>query len=59
LKGEELTVEYLNKHGLVQPIIVEEKDGLGIVVPDDNFTILDVEKHVGMYSVSGGKNCDF
>jgi hypothetical protein len=47
LKGEELTVEYLNKHGLVQPIIVEEKDGLGIVVPDDNFTILDVEKHVG------------
>ena len=52
-------MEYLNKHGLVQPIIVEEKDGLGIVVPDDNFTILDVEKHVGMYSVSGGKNCDF
>ena len=57
LKGDELTVDYLNEHGLVQPILVEDKDGLGIVVPDDTFTILDVEKHVGVLMNVAGHMC--
>lgn len=48
LHGSELNIEYFRKHGFSAPIIVEKKDGLGLVVPPAQFTIQDVENYVGM-----------
>ena len=47
LSGHEFTLEYLQEHGFGKPVLVECKDGLGIVVPQSSFTVADVEKHVG------------
>lgn len=47
LSGHQFTTEYLQENGFQQPVLVECKDGLGIVVPHSSFTVADVEKHVG------------
>ena len=47
LSGHQFTTEYLQENGFNQPVLVECKDGLGIVVPHSSFTVADVEKHVG------------
>lgn len=49
LSGDQFTIEYLQEHGFSKPVLVECKDGLGIVVPHSSFTVADVEKHVGEY----------
>ena len=49
LSGDQFTIEYLQEHGFTKPVLVECKDGLGIVVPHSSFTVADVEKHVGEY----------
>ena len=47
LHGSELTVEYLEKNGFELPILVEKVDGLNVKLPPSNFSIQDVENHVG------------
>ena len=45
--GQDVTLEYFEKHGFNKPILVEKKEGLGLVVPDQGFGIMDVETYVG------------
>ncbi|XP_071081601.1 histone lysine demethylase PHF8-like isoform X3 [Haliotis cracherodii] len=47
LHGSQLTKDYLDKNGFDTPILIEKKDGLSLTVPPSNFTIQDVENHVG------------
>ncbi|XP_038054514.1 histone lysine demethylase PHF8-like isoform X2 [Patiria miniata] len=47
LHGSELNVPYLERHGFTQPILVESKEGLGLQVPPQTFTVGDVERYVG------------
>lgn len=47
MEGSQLTIEFLLENGFDQPIIIEEKEGLGLRVPSDYFTVQDVEALVG------------
>ncbi|KAK3101137.1 hypothetical protein FSP39_001225 [Pinctada imbricata] len=47
LHGSEVNIEYLKKNGFYAPMIVDKKDGLGLVVPPSTFKIQDVENYVG------------
>ena len=47
MKGSEVTLDYFEQNGFVNPLIVDKKDGLGLKVPPSNFTIADVERCVG------------
>ncbi|XP_031568389.1 lysine-specific demethylase 7B-like [Actinia tenebrosa] len=46
-QGKDLTLEYFEKNGFSKPVCVDKKDGLGLVVPSEDFSIMDVEKHIG------------
>ena len=46
--GNELTLPYLSTSGFSGPILIPEPDGLGLSMPDDDFTLLDVPSSVGM-----------
>ncbi|XP_028408036.1 lysine-specific demethylase 7B-like isoform X2 [Dendronephthya gigantea] len=46
-QGKELTLDYLAKKGYRKPILVESKDGLGLVVPKPTFSIRDVQQYIG------------
>ena len=47
LKGSEVTVNYFECNGFKNPILVEQKEGLGLRVPPPDFRISDVERYVG------------
>ncbi|KAG5184756.1 hypothetical protein JKP88DRAFT_354384 [Tribonema minus] len=48
LRGEELTAEWAYKTGLREPVMVRDKTGLGLQVPDaSTFTVRDVADIVG------------
>ena len=47
MKGEEVTLEHFQRTGFKQPILVLEKSGLHIRVPDTSFSITDVRNLVG------------
>jgi hypothetical protein len=47
LRGHQLTVPYLTQHGFNEPILVEEKEGLEMLLPPENFTVQDVENYIG------------
>lgn len=49
LGGHEVTREYFERNGFTVPILVDRKDGLDLLVPPANFTIQDVENHVGRF----------
>ena len=51
LHGSQLTVEYLERDGFNLPILVERIDGLNVKLPPSNFSIQDVENHVGKCKV--------
>lgn len=46
-QGKDLTLDYLSKKGFRKPVLVEKKNGLGMIVPDSAFSVGDVEKYVG------------
>ena len=50
-RGDQLTSSYLDTHGFSTPIMVQHCDGLGLQVPSSNFTIAEVEKHVGEWGL--------
>ena len=46
--GKDLTVDTFEKNGFNKPILVAKKEGLGMIIPDNNFSVMDVERCVGM-----------
>uniref|UniRef100_A0A8C7M790 [histone H3]-dimethyl-L-lysine(36) demethylase n=1 Tax=Oncorhynchus kisutch TaxID=8019 RepID=A0A8C7M790_ONCKI len=47
MEGKDLTFEYIQRGGLRDPIIFEKPDGLGIKMPDPDFSVNDVKIFVG------------
>nr|XP_020447420.1 lysine-specific demethylase 2A [Monopterus albus]XP_020447426.1 lysine-specific demethylase 2A [Monopterus albus]XP_020447431.1 lysine-specific demethylase 2A [Monopterus albus] len=47
MEGKEFTFEYIQREGLRDPIIFETTDGLGIQMPDPDFSVSDVKLFVG------------
>jgi hypothetical protein len=47
LHGHQLTLPYLTQHDFDVPIIIEEKEGLEMLLPPENFTVQDVENYIG------------
>jgi hypothetical protein len=45
--GKELTLDYFAKKGFRKPVLIESKDGLGLVVPKSSFSIMDVQQYIG------------
>ncbi|XP_042340243.1 lysine (K)-specific demethylase 2Aa isoform X2 [Plectropomus leopardus] len=45
--GKDLTYEFVQRGGLRDPIIFEKPDGLGIKMPDPDFSVNDVKMFVG------------
>ncbi|TRY89954.1 hypothetical protein DNTS_001675 [Danionella cerebrum] len=45
--GKEFSFEYVQRSGLRDPIIFEKPDGLGIKMPDSDFSVNDVKMFVG------------
>lgn len=49
VRGQQLTLQYLQANGFETPIIIEGKDGLDMTVPPTNFSVYDVESYIGNY----------
>ncbi|KAM9849998.1 lysine-specific demethylase 2A [Aulostomus maculatus] len=47
MEGKDFTFEYIQREGLRDPIIFEKADGLGIQMPDPDFSVSDVKLFVG------------
>ncbi|KAG1956457.1 lysine (K)-specific demethylase 2Aa isoform X3 [Pimephales promelas] len=47
MEGKDLSYEYVQRCGLRDPIIFERPDGLGIKMPDSDFSVNDVKLFVG------------
>ncbi|XP_050685869.1 histone lysine demethylase PHF8-like isoform X3 [Eriocheir sinensis] len=47
LRGQQLTLPYIVASGFTKPILVEDRNGLDLIVPHDSFNVLDVESYVG------------
>ncbi|XP_041840221.1 lysine (K)-specific demethylase 2Aa isoform X2 [Melanotaenia boesemani] len=47
MTGRDFSYEYVQKEGLREPIIFEKSEGLGIKMPDPDFSVNDVKMFVG------------
>ncbi|XP_061581460.1 lysine-specific demethylase 2A isoform X2 [Cololabis saira] len=47
MEGKDFTYEYIQREGLRDPIIFENADGLGLQMPDPDFSVSDVKLFVG------------
>ncbi|CAH1955521.1 unnamed protein product [Acanthoscelides obtectus] len=47
MRGQQLTESLLKAHGFSNPIVIDSKEGLDIVLPPDTFSHYDVESYVG------------
>ncbi|XP_055015145.1 lysine-specific demethylase 2A [Boleophthalmus pectinirostris] len=47
MDGKDFTFEYIQKEGLKDPIVFKKSDGLGIQMPDPDFSVSDVKVFVG------------
>ena len=49
MKGHELSLEWVNTNDLAlsEPVIIEEPDGLGMEMPQDDLTVSDIADLVG------------
>ncbi|XP_059190229.1 lysine (K)-specific demethylase 2Aa isoform X2 [Centropristis striata] len=47
MDGKDLTYEFIQRGGLREPILFEKPDGLGIKMPDSDFSVNDVKMFVG------------
>lgn len=48
LRGQQLTLPHLHQNGFDHPIMIEDKEGLEMVVPSPDFTVTDVGNLVGL-----------
>lgn len=51
VRGQQLTLQYLQANGFESPIIIDGKDGLDMTVPPPNFSVYDVESYIGINSL--------
>ncbi|KAK7922080.1 hypothetical protein WMY93_008982 [Mugilogobius chulae] len=53
MNGKDFTFEYIQREGLKDPIVFTKSDGLGIQMPDPDFSVSDVKVFVGkkLYNV--------
>lgn len=51
--GKDFILESFEKNGFNRLIFIVDKEGLGMVVFDKNFSVMDVERCVGMYCIFG------
>lgn len=47
MRGQQLTETFLKTHGFNNPVVIDNKDGLEMTMPPDNFSLYDVESFVG------------
>lgn len=47
MRGQQLTETFLKTHGFNNPVVIDNKDGLEMTMPPDNFSLYDVESYVG------------
>lgn len=47
MRGHELTEDLLLQQGFGNPIIIDGKEGLGMTIPPENFSVFDVEGYIG------------
>lgn len=47
MDGKDFTFEYIQREGLKDPIVFKKSDGLGIQMPDPDFSVSDVKVFVG------------
>lgn len=47
VRGQQLTLQYLQNHGFSNPIIIDGKDGLDMTLPPSNFSVYDIESYIG------------
>ncbi|XP_015594348.1 lysine-specific demethylase phf2 isoform X2 [Cephus cinctus] len=47
VRGQQLTLQYLQSNGFEAPIVIDGKDGLDMTVPPPNFSVYDVESYIG------------
>uniref|UniRef100_A0A3B3DVG7 [histone H3]-dimethyl-L-lysine(36) demethylase n=1 Tax=Oryzias melastigma TaxID=30732 RepID=A0A3B3DVG7_ORYME len=47
MEGKDFTFEYIQREGLRDPIVFETSDGLGLQMPDSDFSVSDVKLFVG------------
>ncbi|XP_008316002.1 lysine (K)-specific demethylase 2Aa isoform X2 [Cynoglossus semilaevis] len=47
MEGKDFTYEFIQRCGLREPIIFDKPDGLGLKMPDPDFTVNDVKTFVG------------
>ncbi|KAK7138307.1 hypothetical protein R3I94_013816 [Phoxinus phoxinus] len=47
MDGKDFTLEYIQREGLRDPIIFKKTDGLGLKMPDPDFSVSDVKLFVG------------
>ena len=47
--GYFLSSEYLEVNGFKEPVLIKKAEGLGLLLPSSNFTVYDVEQHVGEF----------
>nr|XP_057918792.1 lysine-specific demethylase 2A [Doryrhamphus excisus]XP_057918793.1 lysine-specific demethylase 2A [Doryrhamphus excisus] len=47
MEGKDFTFEYIQREGLRDPIIFEKAEGLGLQMPDSDFSVSDVKVFVG------------
>jgi hypothetical protein len=48
IKGHELTSEYLLKNGFTKPILISNRDGLELTLPNRMITLEEINELVGM-----------
>lgn len=47
LKGNQVTVEYLAKNGFTKPILITNRDGLDLTLPNRRITLTEIGDLVG------------
>lgn len=51
VKGQHLTLQYLQTNGFETPIIIDGKDGLDMTIPSSSFNVYDVETYIGKIGI--------
>ncbi|KAM6976241.1 lysine-specific demethylase 2B-like [Tautogolabrus adspersus] len=52
MEGKDFSYEYVQREALRMPLIFKEKTGLGIRMPDPEFTVSEIKGLVGKYNAS-------
>ncbi|KAM6953365.1 lysine-specific demethylase 2A [Aplochiton taeniatus] len=47
MEGKDFTFEYIQREGIRDPLVFEKSDGLGLEMPDPDFSVSDVKLFVG------------